>query len=121
IAAAMLAVVVPITGAALAPDVQALIAWRFLQGLLLPPIFAVTVAYIGDEWAAGAGGGRRPHLSPDPVSADFPAASFRACSAISSAGAAPSLPLAACPLRGAVPPPGWRARGKGFVRLQGSP
>ena len=50
IAAAMLAVVVPITGAALAPDVQALIAWRFLQGLLLPPIFAVTVAYIGDEW-----------------------------------------------------------------------
>ena len=29
---------------------QALIAWRFLQGLLLPPIFAVTVAYIGDEW-----------------------------------------------------------------------
>src|SRR5215831_12364732 len=70
IAAAMLAVVVPITGAALAPDVQALIAWRFLQGLLLPPIFAVTVAYIGDEWAAGAGGGRRRHLSRDPVSAD---------------------------------------------------
>jgi MFS transporter, YNFM family, putative membrane transport protein len=51
IAAAMLAVVVPMAGAALAPDVQALIAWRFLQGLLLPPIFAVTVAYIGDEWS----------------------------------------------------------------------
>ena len=27
-------------------------AWRFIQGLLLPPIFAVTVAYIGDEWPA---------------------------------------------------------------------
>ena len=27
-----------------------MIAWRFVQGLLLPPIFAVTVAYIGDEW-----------------------------------------------------------------------
>jgi MFS transporter, YNFM family, putative membrane transport protein len=50
ITAAMLAVVVPIAGAALAPDVEALIAWRFVQGLLLPPIFAVTVAYIGDEW-----------------------------------------------------------------------
>jgi YNFM family putative membrane transporter len=50
ITAAMLAVVVPMAGAALAPDAQALIAWRFLQGLLLPPIFAVTVAYIGDEW-----------------------------------------------------------------------
>jgi len=50
IAAAMLAVVVPMTGAAFAADVHALIVWRFLQGLLLPPIFAVTVAYIGDEW-----------------------------------------------------------------------
>jgi len=40
IAAAMLAVVVPTIGAALAPDVQALVAWRFIQGLLLPPIFA---------------------------------------------------------------------------------
>jgi YNFM family putative membrane transporter len=50
ITAAMLAVVVPMAGAALAPDVPALIAWRFFQGLLLPPIFAVTVAYIGDEW-----------------------------------------------------------------------
>jgi predicted MFS family arabinose efflux permease len=60
IAAAMLAVVAPTTGAAFAPDLQALIAWRFLQGLLLPPIFAVTVAYIGDEWPpaqiAGAAG-----------------------------------------------------------------
>ena len=50
ITAAMLAVVVPMAGAALAPDVNALIVWRFIQGLLLPPIFAVTVAYIGDEW-----------------------------------------------------------------------
>jgi predicted MFS family arabinose efflux permease len=50
IAAAMFAVVVPMAGAALAGDVQALIVWRFVLGLLLPPIFAVTVAYIGDEW-----------------------------------------------------------------------
>jgi MFS transporter, YNFM family, putative membrane transport protein len=52
IAAAMLAVVAPMTGAAFAADVSSLIAWRFFQGLLLPPIFAVTVAYIGDEWPA---------------------------------------------------------------------
>jgi YNFM family putative membrane transporter len=50
ITAAMLAVVVPMAGASFAGDVQGLIAWRFVQGLLLPPIFAVTVAYIGDEW-----------------------------------------------------------------------
>jgi predicted MFS family arabinose efflux permease len=53
ITAAMLTVVVPMAGAALAADVEALIAWRFVQGLLLPPIFAVTVAYIGDEWPPG--------------------------------------------------------------------
>jgi len=52
IGAAMLAVVVPMIGAALAADVPQLIAWRFLQGLLLPPIFAVAVAYVGDEWPA---------------------------------------------------------------------
>ena len=50
ITAAMLAVVMPMIGAASAPDVQALVVWRFVQGLLLPPIFAITVAYIGDEW-----------------------------------------------------------------------
>ena len=50
IAAAMLAVVVPTIGAAFAPDVQALVVWRFMHGLLLPPIFAVTIAYIGDEF-----------------------------------------------------------------------
>jgi predicted MFS family arabinose efflux permease len=47
---AMLAVSVPMALIALASDVQSMIVWRFLQGLLLPPIFAVTVAYIGDEW-----------------------------------------------------------------------
>ena len=48
----MFAVVAPMTGAAFAADVPSLIAWRFFQGLLLPPIFAVTMAYIGDEWPA---------------------------------------------------------------------
>jgi predicted MFS family arabinose efflux permease len=50
ITAAMFAVAIPLIGVALAPDVQALIVWRFVQGLFLPAIFAVTVAYIGDEW-----------------------------------------------------------------------
>jgi YNFM family putative membrane transporter len=50
ITAAMIAVVAPMAGQALASNVHELIIWRFLQGLLLPPIFAVTVAYIGDEW-----------------------------------------------------------------------
>jgi YNFM family putative membrane transporter len=38
--------------AAFAPTLSALIFWRFMQGLVLPPIFAVTIAYIGEEWPA---------------------------------------------------------------------
>jgi len=47
---AMVALVVPTVMVAFAGSVGGLIFWRFLQGLLLPPIFAVIVAYIGDEW-----------------------------------------------------------------------
>jgi MFS transporter, YNFM family, putative membrane transport protein len=50
ITAAMMAAIVPLGLTAFAPDLATLIALRFVQGLLLPPIFAVTVAYIGDEW-----------------------------------------------------------------------
>ena len=50
ITAAMAALIVPTVMVALAGSVPALIAWRFMQGLLLPPIFVVIIAYIGDEW-----------------------------------------------------------------------
>jgi predicted MFS family arabinose efflux permease len=53
IASAALAVVVPTVLLAFAPSLPALIAIRFLQGALLPPIFAVLVAYIGEEWPRG--------------------------------------------------------------------
>jgi YNFM family putative membrane transporter len=50
IVAAMLALAVPTAMAAMAPTLSALIFWRFMQGLMMPPIFAVTIAYIGEEW-----------------------------------------------------------------------
>ncbi len=50
IGAAMFAVVVPTFLMILVKSVAAFAFWRFVQGLLLPPIFAVAVAYIGDEW-----------------------------------------------------------------------
>jgi predicted MFS family arabinose efflux permease len=50
IVTAMVLLLIPATMSALAPTLQQLIFWRFMHGLLLPPIFAVTVAYIGDEW-----------------------------------------------------------------------
>ena len=50
IVAAMALLLVPATMTALAPSLDQLIFWRFMHGLLLPPIFAVTIAYIGDEF-----------------------------------------------------------------------
>ena len=35
---------------ATAPGLPSLIAWRFVQGLLTPAVFAVAVAYINEEW-----------------------------------------------------------------------
>jgi predicted MFS family arabinose efflux permease len=52
IVAAMFVLVVPTLMVAAATSLSALIFWRAVQGLVLPPIFAVTVAYIGDEWPA---------------------------------------------------------------------
>ena len=52
IVVAMFALVIPTLMAGMAESLSALIFWRAVQGLVLPPIFAVTVAYIGDEWSA---------------------------------------------------------------------
>ena len=54
IAAAMLALSLPTLLLAFAPDLPSLVALRFVQGLLLPPIFATLVAYIGEEWPTEA-------------------------------------------------------------------
>ncbi len=50
IISAMAFLAVPTVLAAMAPTLSALVFWRFVQGLVLPPIFAVTIAYIGEEW-----------------------------------------------------------------------
>jgi len=50
ITAAAFAVVVPTLIMTLASDVPQLVLLRFVQGLLLPPIFTVAVAYVGEEW-----------------------------------------------------------------------
>jgi MFS family permease len=41
--------------AATAGGLGQLLLWRFWQGIFTPGIFAVTVAYINEEWAEGAG------------------------------------------------------------------
>jgi len=50
IVAAMLLLTIPTAMIALSSNLHVLIFWRFMQGLVLPPIFTVVVAYIGEEW-----------------------------------------------------------------------
>ncbi len=52
ISTAVLLLIIPTVMISFSESLHAIIFWRFMQGLLLPPIFAVTVAYIGDEWPA---------------------------------------------------------------------
>src|SRR5258708_9653249 len=51
ITAAMIALVVPTVLVALAGGLHGMVLWRFVQGLLLPPIFVVTIAYVGGEFS----------------------------------------------------------------------
>jgi MFS transporter, YNFM family, putative membrane transport protein len=50
ITAAAFAIVVPTLLMTFVSSVPQLVLLRFVQGLLLPPIFTVAVAYVGDEW-----------------------------------------------------------------------
>jgi YNFM family putative membrane transporter len=50
IVAAMFLVTVPTLLSALAPTLPEIVFWRFVQGLVMPPIFVVIIAYIGEEW-----------------------------------------------------------------------
>ena len=50
IVTAMLVLAIPTIMIALSTTLAQMILWRFVQGLVLPPIFAVTIAYIGEEW-----------------------------------------------------------------------
>jgi len=54
---AIFALSLPTLLAATSPSIVALIGWRFAQGLCIPAIFAVTVAYVSEEWE-GKGVGR---------------------------------------------------------------
>jgi predicted MFS family arabinose efflux permease len=53
IVASLLFLPFPVLLAATARSVHALIAWRFLQGLAVPGIYAVTMAYLSEEWPPG--------------------------------------------------------------------
>ncbi len=47
----LLILAVPTLLAATSPGLAMLIVWRFLQGLVMPAIFATVITYIGEEWS----------------------------------------------------------------------
>jgi len=47
----LLLLAIPTLLAATAPGLPLLILWRFLQGLVMPAIFASVITYIGEEWS----------------------------------------------------------------------
>jgi MFS family permease len=51
VVASIVGLSVPTLLAATASGLHALVFWRLLQGLVLPGIFATTIAYITEEWA----------------------------------------------------------------------
>jgi len=46
---------IPTALAGTARTLDELLLWRFLQGLMTPGVFVVTIAYINEEWIEGAG------------------------------------------------------------------
>ncbi|MFP3496834.1 MFS transporter [Pseudomonas sp. SIMBA_059] len=53
IAVAALLLAVPALMTAYADSFAEVLAWRFVEGMLIPVVFATSVAYIGDRWSGG--------------------------------------------------------------------
>jgi predicted MFS family arabinose efflux permease len=60
---AALLLAVPTLLAATATGLGQLLFWRFLQGVFTPGIFAVTIAYINEEWEEGVGSAMAAYVS----------------------------------------------------------
>ena len=54
---------VPTLLAATASSFGQLLAWRFVQGVITPGIFAVIIAYINEEWDSGAGAATAAYIT----------------------------------------------------------
>jgi MFS transporter, YNFM family, putative membrane transport protein len=125
IGAALWAMVVPTLLAATAPSLPALIAWRFAQGMTVPGVYAVGVAYAAGVWPAPSLGKATAALVTGNVLGGFCGrlvagvaadlagwrAAFVVLGILTAAGAAATwrlLPPSAR-LPGARPEPAWRA------------
>jgi predicted MFS family arabinose efflux permease len=106
---------VPTLLAATATSFEQLLFWRFLQGVFTPGIFAVIIAYINEEWEAGAGAATAAYVTGT-VIGGFSGRALAALVASHGSWRWSFVALGALNLAGAIAIRAWLPTGRRFVR-----
>ncbi|MBN9662197.1 MAG: MFS transporter [Acidobacteria bacterium] len=110
---ATLLLVLPTLMAALAQSLGQLLFWRFLQGVLTPGIFAVTIAYINEEWKSDVGAAMAAYVTGT-VLGGFTGRTLAALVATVTSWQWAFVWLAALNLAGGLAIKAWMPEGKRF-------
>jgi predicted MFS family arabinose efflux permease len=108
---------VPTLMAASAANYGQLLFWRFLQGVCTPGIFAVTIAYINEEWDSGAGAATSAYVTGT-VLGGFSGRMVAALVAANASWRWAFLVLGAMNLAGAFAIRAWLPAGRRFQRAR---
>src|ERR1035437_3113662 len=106
---------VPTLLAATATSYGQLLFWRFLQGAFTPGIFAVIIAYINEEWEAGAGAATAAYVTGT-VLGGFSGRALAALVASHASWRWAFVMLGTLNLLGAIAIRAWLPAGRGFAR-----
>ena len=103
--------------AATATSFGQLLFWRFLQGIFTPGIFAVIIAYINEEWEAGAGAATAAYVTGT-VLGGFSGRALAAVVASHASWRWAFVMLGMLNLLGAMAIRAWLPAGKRFTRAR---
>src|SRR5271166_2463714 len=109
---------IPTALAATSTSLAALIFWRFAQGLFVPGVIAVMLAYVNEEWAGRGVGKAMSSYVTGTVIGGFLGRFIAGVSATHWHWRATFLVLAALDLIGAFMVRAWLPRAKNFVRAE---
>src|SRR5947209_7142298 len=108
---------VPTFLAATATSYSQLLFWRFLQGVFTPGIFAVVIAYINEEWEAGAGAATAAYVTGT-VIGGFTGRALAALVAWQASWRWSFVALGALNVAGAIAIRAWLPAGRRFTRAR---
>src|SRR5437763_919741 len=108
---------VPTFLAATATSYSQLLFWRFLQGVFTPGIFAVVIAYINEEWEAGAGAATAAYVTGT-VIGGFTGRALAALVASQASWRWSFVALGALNSAGAIAIRAWLPSGRRFTRAR---